>query len=57
MMSAPEFAGSLSESQVAAEDAMNVPVRNLPETENKDLYEVSDPSRVEIDVTETHSCL
>ncbi|RVW64161.1 Pentatricopeptide repeat-containing protein, chloroplastic [Vitis vinifera] len=31
--------------------------RNLPETENKDLYEVSDPSRVEIDITETHSCL
>ena len=57
MMSAPEFAGSLSESQVAAEDAMNVPVRNLPETENKDLYEVSDPSRVEIDIKETHSCL
>ncbi|KAL6319801.1 hypothetical protein AAG906_036863 [Vitis piasezkii] len=40
---------SLSKSQVAAEDDMNVPVRNLPETENKDLYEVSDPSRVEID--------
>lgn len=57
VMSTPEFASSLSESQVAAEDDMNVPVRNLPETENKDLYEVSDPSRVEIDITETHSCL
>ena len=57
MMSIPEFASSLFESQAAAEDDMNVPVRNLPETENKDLYEVSDPSRVEIDVTKTHSCL
>ena len=57
VISTPEFASSLSESQVAAEDDMNVPVRNLPETENKDLYEVSDPSRVEIDITETHSCL
>ena len=57
MMSIPEFASSLFESQVAAEDDMNMPVRNLPETENKDLYEVSDPSRVEINIKETHSCL
>ena len=53
-----EIASSLSEFQVAAEDDMNVPVRNLPKIEYMSLDEVSDPSRVETDITEeTHSSL
>lgn len=45
------------ESQVAAEDDVNMPERNLPETEYKDSDEISVPSGAGIDITETYPSL